>query len=238
MARTGRKFYVKDTSKDVHTQFGYVKAKELTGKPGTVLKTNMDKELFLFKPSFIDAYEKISRLAQIIPLKDIGSIITVTGLNNKSIIVDAGTGSGALACFMALHAKKVISYDIRQDHQEVAKRNMEFLGLKNIEFRYQDISGKIYEKDVDIITLDLPEPWEAINSCTKALKPGGFIVSYSPCIPQVQDFVNNVLENKHLIFIKTLEILEREWEVNGRKIRPRTQGIGHSGFLTFIRKLY
>ena len=90
---------------------------------------------------------------------------------------------------------------------------------------------------MDIITLDVPEPWNAVENCAKALKPGGFIVSYSPSVPQVADFVSSIKKNENFVYIKTVEISEREWEVDERKVRPKSQGIGHSGFLSFARKV-
>ena len=49
------------------------------------------------------------------------------------------------------------------------------------------------------------------------------------------DFVNTLDES--FAYLKTSEIIEREWEVKERKVRPRSQAIGHSGFITFARKL-
>ena len=68
-------------------------------------------------------------------------------------------------------------------------------------------------------------------------KPGGFLVSYSPTIPQVSDFVAEIKKHGHFALIKTIEISEREWEISERKIRPKSTAIGHSGFLTFVRKI-
>ena len=44
-------------------------------------------------------------------------------------------------------------------------------------------------------------------------------------------------QDKNFIHLKTIEIIEREWDVQGRKVRPKSQPIGHSGFLTFVRKI-
>ena len=85
--------------------------------------------------------------------------------------------------------------------------------------------------------MDLPEPWKALGSAEKALKAGGFLVSYSPSVPQVMDFVGKVRVNKNFAYLKTSEIIEREWEVEERKVRPRSQAIGHSGFVSFVRRI-
>lgn len=238
IADDGRKFYVRNLTMDYHTQFGFVaKAALAKAKPGDVVKTNTGKEFAVFEPSFLDSYYKIKRAPQIIPLKDIAAIIATTAIGKGSVIVDAGTGSGALALFLANIAKKVITYELREDFAKVAQENITTLQLKNIILKNKDVYQGIDEKNVDVVTFDLPEPWKAIETAAKALKIGGFIVSYSPSIPQVSDFVTAAAKIKGLVHLKTSEIIEREWDVNERIIRPKSQPIGHSGFLTFIRKI-
>lgn len=230
----GRRFYIKDLTQDYHCQFGVVKKEDLKKKTVT---TNTGKTLANIPAGFIDNFKKIKRGAQIIPLKDIGVIIAKTGINNKTVVVDSGAGSGALCCNVALRAKQVYSYDIRDDHLAIAQYNQKMLGIKNLTIEKRNIYEGIPIKNVDVITLDVPEPWEAIPACQKVLKSGGFIVSYSPSIPQVADFVNAIRANKRFMHDETIEIHEREWEVDGRKVRPKTRGLGHSGFLSFVRKL-
>ena len=238
ITKQSRKFYAKSLDEDLHTQYGFVKKEDLNNaKNGDLLKSNTNKEFFIFSPSFIDLYRKIKRDAQIIPLKDIGFIIAETGVNKESRILDAGSGSGALACFLASIAKEVITYEIRQDFIEIVSKNIDFLNLKNIKVKKINIFDNVEEKNMDMVTLDVPEPWKAIENCSKALKPGGFLVSYSPSVPQVADFVNAIRKNDNFIYLKTAEIIEREWEVEERKVRPKSTGIGHSGFLSFARKV-
>ncbi|MBI2558601.1 tRNA (adenine-N1)-methyltransferase [Candidatus Woesearchaeota archaeon] len=237
ITRQGKKFYAKNLNEDLHTQYGFIKKDDLKAKDGSLLKSNTGREFFIFSPYFIDLYRKIKRDAQIIPLKDIGFIIAETGINRQSKVLDAGAGSGALSCFLASIAKEVVTYEIREDFIEIVKSNIEFLGLKNIKIKNKDIYKEIDDKNIDVIILDLPEPWNATESCSKALKPGGFIVSYSPSVPQVADFVNALRKNENFVYLKTVEIAEREWEVEERKVRPKSQGLGHSGFLSFGRKV-
>lgn len=238
ITRQGRKFYAKDDSQDVHTQYGFIGKEELKkAKDGDLLKSNTNEEFFIFAPAFIDLYRKIKRDAQIIPLKDIGLIIAETGINRESKVLDAGSGSGALACFLAGIAKEITTYEIRKDFIGIVESNIGFLGLKNVKVKNKDIYGEIDDKNIDVIVLDLPEPWKAIDNCSKALKPGGFLVSYSPSVPQAADFVNAVRKNERFVYLKTAEIIEREWEIEDRKVRPKSRGIGHSGFLSFARKV-
>jgi len=235
IAADGKTFHVRDLDKDYHCQFGFIKKEDLKKKEGTVV-TNTGKKLQLLPASFIDKYSKLRRLPQIIPLKDIGNIVTTTGVNHSSKVVDAGTGSGALACFLANIVKEVTSYELREDFIAAAEENVKLLQLKNIKIKNKDICNGIDESDVDLVTLDIPNPWDAVDSASKALKTGGFLVSYSPTIAQVIDFVEKI-NNSSFIHLKTIEIAETDWEVNGRKTRPRSQQIGHSGFMTFARKV-
>jgi tRNA (adenine57-N1/adenine58-N1)-methyltransferase len=229
------KYLIKDKSKDFHSEYGMIKKEELDKDKAI---TNTGKEFSVFDAPFIDIYEKIKRLAQIIMLKDIGTILAETGINHQSKVLEAGSGSGALGCFMAHICKEVISYDIREDHQKVASGNAEYLGLKNITFKIGDIREKIDEKDVDLIVLDMPDPWKALKNAADALKKGGFLVVYSPAIPQVSDTVEEAKKLKEsLLYLKTIENIQREWEFDERKIRPKTSYINHTGFLTFIRKI-
>ena len=237
ITRQGKKFYAKNLDEDLHTQYGFIKKDDLKkAKDGDLLKSNTNKEFLVFTPSFIDLYRKIKRDAQIIPLKDIGLIIAETGISKESRVLDAGSGSGALACFLASIAKEVVTYEIRHDFIEIVKENVDFLKLKNLKLKNKNIYNEIDDRNFDVVILDLPEPWNALDNCSKALKIAGFLVSYSPSVPQVADFVNVIRKNESFVYLKTVEITEREWEVEERRVRPKSKGIGHSGFLSFARK--
>lgn len=228
------KYLIKDPEKDFHSEFGVIKKEDFSKSRA---KTNKDIEFSIFNSRFIDIYEKINRKAQIITLKDIGTIVTKTGINKDSVVLDAGSGSGALCCFLAHLCKRVVSYDIREDHLKVSESNAKLLGLKDIVFKVGDIREKIAEKNVDVVILDMPDPWNALEQASKALKKGGFLVVYSPTIPQVIDTVGKVKESNDLIFLSTIETIQREWEIDDRKVRPRSSYINHTGFLTFIRRI-
>lgn len=188
--------------------------------------------------TFADFFHRIKRRAQIILPKDIGTIITEAGITRTSVVVDAGTGSGALSSFLALYAKKVYTFDNRKEHIDVSLENFKFFGLKNIVAKELDI----YEKDVpvknaDLVTLDLTEPWRAVPHVEKAMKPGAFLIAYNPQISQAINLVNSLKENKKFMVMKVLENMQREWEIDGQISRPRFNQIAHTGFLTVVRKI-
>jgi tRNA A58 N-methylase Trm61 len=227
--------YVSDTSKDFQTPYGAVRKEDL--KKSGVVKSNQDKEFHIFDASFIDEYKRIRRLPQIIPLKDIGYIIAQTGVGKDSIVIEGGTGSGALAIMLSRCCKKVYSYDIEPEHIEVSQENFKELGIKNISLKNKSLYEPVDAKDADLACFDLPEPWKALPAASKSLKQGGFVVSYSPTIVQAADFVNAMRALPDFIHIKTVEVIERPWEVDGRKVRPVSKGIIHSGFITIGRKI-
>ena len=227
--------YIKDTSKDFQTKYGIIRKKDLA-KTGKVISSTK-KEFSLFPASFIDEYKRLKRGAQIIPLKDIGTIITKTGINKNSIVIESGSGSGALSIFLSQYVKKIYSYDICKKHLEIVKENINALRIKNILLKEADAYKGFKQRNADLICLDLPDPVKAIEPALKSLKLGGFIVSYSPMIVQSVDFVNTVLKNDALIHIKTVEIIERDWEIDKRKVRPKSKTNIHSGFLSFARRI-
>ena len=107
---------------------------------------------------------------------------------------------------------------------------MDFLGIDNVELKEGDVYENIDEKDVDALTLDLPEPWRVNTSC---VKNGGTIIVYLPTIHQVMEFCERSQDHVE----KVVELLEREWHVLGRKVRPKSQMQGHTGFIIIVRKI-
>ncbi len=232
-----RVFFVDDISKDYHTEYGIIKASDLKKKGGSVVKSSKGKELTILSAQFIDRYKRIERSAQIIPIKDIGTIITNTGIGKQSRVVDAGAGSGGMSIMLSYIAKEVTTYEIRDDFYNLVKRNIEKLGIKNLNIKKKDVYEGIDEKEVDAITLDLPEPWKAIKPARKSLKVGGFLSIYNPSIIQVSDAIEKIKQDGSFHIQKIIEVIEREWEVKGRKVRPKSKGIGHSGFIAIVRKV-
>lgn len=231
------RYYVKNTDQDVQTRLGIIPKTELKKKPGSIVKTKTGQEFVLLEAGFADQFKHIKRLPQTIPLKDMGIILAETGVNKNSTVIDCGTGSGALACFLALHCKKVITYDVREDHLEIAKQNAKTLGIKNITFKNKDVNKGITEKNNDLITLDVPEPWKALNHVIKALKIGGFAVAYTIHASQLQEFVNTAKARDDVLWEKSFELIQRQWKVDGRMLRPENIPVGHSAFLTIIRRI-
>jgi tRNA (adenine57-N1/adenine58-N1)-methyltransferase len=182
-----------------------------------------------------EPYRKLKRAPQVILPKDIGIIIAYSGVNRESVCVDAGTGSGWLAVGLARIAKKVISYELREDFIKIAEKNKAMLGLQNLEIRHGDITKDLKEKDVDIITLDMPNAEKAIPRAKKALKENGVIVGYTPHMEQVVKFAGK-LEKSGFLDIRTYECILRDMLVRPEGMRPSTKGVWHTAYLIFAKK--
>ncbi|MBN2457924.1 methyltransferase domain-containing protein [Candidatus Woesearchaeota archaeon] len=233
--RKGESFFYKGD--DIHTKYGCIKKEAIEStSPGDAVMTGTGKEMMVSAAGFPDHFRKLRRNAQIIIAKDMGAIVAETGLNSKSVVLDSGSGSGGSTCFLAHIVKKVYSYEIRPDFIETVKKNIAFLGLKNVVLKNRDIYDGISEKNLDAVILDLPEPWRAVPHAVAALKHGGYLVSYSPNITQAKRMVEAVLDTDELLYKRTIEIIEREWEIDRLRARPKFQMLGHTGFLSFSRK--
>lgn len=184
---------------------------------------------------FLEKIRNIKRGPAITLQKDIGLILTNTNINRNSLVVDAGTGSGYLASFLARYVKKVVSYEVNKEFYKIAKKNFEYLKIKNITLKNKDITNGINERNVDLITLDLSTPWLVLKEAKKALKANGYLAAYLPNITQVTKIVESL--GRDFKLIKVSEVIEREWHIEGRRVRPKNIIIGHSAFLVFIKKV-
>ncbi len=179
-------------------------------------------------------YRKLRRGPQVILPKDVGMIIAYSGVGKENVCVDAGTGSGWLTVSLARICKHVYGYDIRDDFLKITQHNVDLLEIDNVTLKNQDITKKIDEKNVDLVTLDLPNSEKALKHAKKALKPGGCVVGYFPNIEQAKKYVQT-LEKLKFVDVYTIETIVRDILVRKEGSRPSTKGLWHTGYLTFAR---
>ena len=226
--------------KQVHTHAGYIEVEEVIGKEyGQSVMTNTNQEIYLLYPRLNDFIFKSKRATQILYPKDMPIIASWTDLSNGKKVVEAGTGSGSLSCFIANLIRpegRLYTYDVREESHEIAKKNIEKAGLSEfVTLKIKDAKLGLEEKDMDVAILDLGDPWTLIKTMKGCLRPGGILASVSPTINQVEKVVIE-LQNEGFLEIETLEILMREMEVREGKTRPAMRMVGHTTYLTFARK--
>jgi len=226
----GRRSYLIDSSRrSFHTKDGEL---DLTkAKPGKPLKTNKGKIFYVLNPSAHDLLLQSKRGPAVVLPKDFGAIIAHTGVNHESLCVDAGSGSGWLACQLANLCKRVVTYESRPEHADVAEANIAALGLSNIKLKRKDATRGFDEKNADLITLDLLNPEQVPFS--KSLKLGGYGVAYLPHMAQVKQFCRALASG--LIVERILDVREDEYFASGELNRKNK--IRHTAYLVFVRKV-
>ena len=228
--KTGKKFFVKDTTDDFHTQFGVVSSFE------EEVKSSSGEKFICLDPQFSDLWEQLKRGPQVMIQKDIGLILAKTGVNTDFKIVDAGGGSGSLCLSLANLCKEITVYEINPEHYDIIEKNKNLFGIKNLNLKQDNVYNGIAENNLDLITLDLSQPWRVTDHAVKALKEGGHLVIYLPNLNQVKMFIDSC-KRTTIKVIETIELLERKWKIEDKIMRPEFDMLGHTGFLIFCRKL-
>jgi tRNA (adenine57-N1/adenine58-N1)-methyltransferase len=230
-----------EQEKQFHTHRGFIDLGNLIGQQyGIIVTSSLGVSFYVLKPLIRDRVLKTDRRTQVLYPKDIGYILFQLGIGPGSKVVEAGTGSGALTMALAnivRPAGLIYSYDINEKHQNTARKNIERSGLlPYVKLEVHDIMNGIPQHDVHAVILDMATPWKIIKHAWKSLSGSGIFLSFSPTIEQVMKTTEE-LYNYPFIEVMTVELLLREITVAHNKTRPRTQMIGHSGYLTSARKV-
>ncbi len=191
-------------------------------------------------PSIRDHVGSLRRRPQIVGLKDAGALAWNCDIKAGDLVVEVGSGSGALTLVLA-HAVgpdgHVVTYDLRPDFLEVARGNVSTAGLeRRVEFKLGDARAGIAETGADAFVVDIPDPWETVGAAARALRPCGHFASYSPNVEQVNRTVA-ALRARTFVEIRTVEIIEREIEASESGTHPSFAPLGHTGYLTFARSV-
>jgi len=218
---------------------GVIKHDNLIGMPwGTQIFSHKGSPFYLLQPSFSDLLIDTPRSTQILYPKDIGFILISLGVGPGSKIIEAGTGSGALTCAFANavgDSGQIWSYEVKTDIQNRARKNLDRLGLLNrVCLKQRDIVDGFDETAVDILFLDVPDPYNYLDQVRKALKPGGFFGCILPTTNQISLLLSE-LRQHDFIYIEVCEILLRYYKPEPARFRPVDRMIAHTGFLIFAR---
>lgn len=223
---------------------GTVPHDELIGREdGTWVTSSGNARLLLLRPRLADFVLKMKRGAQVVYPKDLGPILVYADIGPGMTVLEAGTGSGALTLGLTRAVGptgRVVTVERREDHAEHARKTVErWFGEVpgNLEMRIGDVADEVADVRPDRIVLDVPEPWHTVTAAARDQPRGGVVCCYLPTVPQVQTLVEMARETSAFAEIEVREFLMREWNVEGRSVRPGHEMIGHTGFLIFMRKV-
>ncbi len=229
------------SGEQIHTHRGVVYHDQLIGVSwGSEIATHTGSTYILLKPSLNDLLLETRRSTQIMYPKDIGYVLLKLGIGEGQIVVEAGSGSGALTMAFAWYigdSGKIISYDVNENVQNLARKNLSRLGLEDrVIFKNRDIANGFDETNVDALFLDVPNPQDYLHQVHQALKGGGNFGAILPTTNQVSRLLNEFYRF-HFGFVEVCEILIRYYKPVAERLRPTDRMVAHTGYLIFARPI-
>ena len=238
--RDNASFIVRLTPGDkLETHRGIFEFDDLIGaEMGRQVLTHLGHPFYLVSPSADDLIRDLRRSSQILYPKDLGFILLKLSIRPGQAVLEAGTGSGSLTITLANAVGptgRVITYDVREDMQHLARKNLERLGLAaRVTFKLRDIGQGFDESEADALFLDVPNPWDYCGAARRALRGGGFFGCLVPTTNQVSDLLI-ALERESFAFPEVCEIIQRHYKPVAERLRPEDRLTAHTGFLIFAR---
>jgi len=209
---------------------------------GSTLRSSTGVALVVMRPRLVDHVLRMKRGAAVMYPKDTGALIAWADIAPGCVVVEAGTGSGALTIALSRAVGptgRIISVERREDHLSHARKLItSFVGEvpANIDLVIGEVEEVLEATEPDRIVLDLPEPWHAVPIAAQVLPGGGGFACYLPNIPQVQQVREALWDSKSFTGTETFEIMMRTWAIDNRSVRPDHRMVGHTGFLTVSRR--
>jgi tRNA (adenine57-N1/adenine58-N1)-methyltransferase catalytic subunit len=230
--------------KQFHTHRGAIEHDALIGAPeGSVVASTSGTQYLALRPLLADFVLSMPRGAAVIYPKDAAQIITMGDVCPGATVLEAGAGSGSLTCALLRAvgpSGRVISYEVRDDHADVAVRNVEtFFGdvPGNWTLHRGDVADHPAGEQVDRAVLDMLSPWEVLAPVAAALRPGGVLIGYVATSTQLSRLVEALRAAGCFTEPAGWETFVRGWHVVGLAVRPEHRMIGHTAFLVSTRRL-
>ena len=180
------------------------------------------RPFLVLRPLLIDYVMSMPRGAQVIYPKDAAQIVHEGDIFPGARVLEAGAGSGALTCSLLRAvgpAGKVVSYEVRDDHADHARRNVvTFFGEQpdNWDLVVEDmVDTDLGEGSVDRVVLDMLAPWDVLDTTARVLIPGGVLIVYVATVTQLSKTVEALREQQCWTEPRSWETMQRGWNVVG-----------------------
>jgi tRNA (adenine57-N1/adenine58-N1)-methyltransferase len=230
---------------EYHTHRGAIAHDSVIGLPeGSVVKSTSGDPFLVLRPLLVDYVMSMPRGAQVVYPKDAAQIVHEGDIFPGARVLEAGAGSGALTCSLLRAVGpggQVISYEVRADHAEHARRNVEaFVGgvPANWQLIVSDLADcELDAGSVDRVVLDMLAPWDVLDAVARVLVAGGVLMIYLATVTQLSKTVEALREQQCWTEPRSWETLQRGWNVVGLAVRPQHTMRGHTAFLVSARRL-
>jgi len=237
----GKRHVVKIQGDRIHTHKGYLSTRDIVGKPpGIVVKTHVGEEMLALRPSVADYIPKLARRTQVMYPKDIGYMVLSLGIHSGSMVLEAGTGSGAATMVVASIVKpsgRVFSCDVNEDSIRIARRNLERAGLIDyVELIHGDVKNIAFNTIFDAAVVDIPDPWDALGKIVGFLKPSARVCVVVPTMNQLEKVYGAMLKTG-VAHLETVEIMLRRIRPFEGRVRPESIMVGHTAYLMIGAKV-
>jgi tRNA (adenine57-N1/adenine58-N1)-methyltransferase len=214
-------------------------------QPGDTVATHLDTEFVVRRLRGPDLFHHFERTGAPMVPRDIGLVLGETGVGAGDRVLDAGTGTGVLAAYLARAGAEVLTYEQDPDFADVARENMAMAGVADaVTVRTGDVTDDLdaladgsddaAAAGFDVVTLDTADAPTVAARADELLVPGGYLAMYVPFVEGSREAAL-AAEDAGLVDVTTHETIQREFTFGERGSRPDTAPVGHTGFLTVAR---
>lgn len=119
--------------------------------------------------------------------------------NKNSIVMEFGCGTGTTSLIHSSYVKKIFAYDYSTSMIEIANQKKEKQEVNNVTFEVKSVEDISFDAEIyDVIMahsiLHLTQNNEEIlKNAYRALRPGGYLVSSSGCIKEMNFLIRGLI---------------------------------------------
>jgi tRNA (adenine57-N1/adenine58-N1)-methyltransferase len=226
-----------EPGEELHTDLGVLTV-PADPSPGETVETHLGEPFTVRALRGPDLFDHLERTGAPMMPKDVGLLMGHTGACAGDRVLDAGTGTGVLAAYLARAGASVLTFERDPEFAETARENMAVAGVADaVEVRTGDLAAAVEDLGTfDLLTLDTGDAPALVAHAPDVLVHGGYAVTYSPFVENARASAE-AARAADLAAVETTETIQRELTVDERGTRPSTAGVGHTGYLTFARNL-